>query len=201
MHNKGRIARWNDTKGYGFIAPDGGGKQVFVHIKAFSDRGRRPATGQAVRYTVERDERGRLRAAQASVTGSRLPRARTMSRRVLRPALAVSFLLLVALSVTLRLLPLSILLLYLIASLLTFAAYALDKVAARNGTSRTPENTLHAMSLVGGWPGALLARQTLRHKTRKQPFRTLYWITVMLNLAGFAWLFTPAARPLLDRLV
>lgn len=200
MQSKGRIERWNDAKGYGFIVPDDGGRQIFVHIKAFADRGRRPAPGQTVRYTITHDKQGRPRATLVTLAGARLPQARTTIDRGLRPALAAAFLGFVALAVILALLPVGILLLYVAMSLITFAAYALDKSAARKGASRTPENTLHAMSLAGGWPGALLARQTLRHKTRKQPFRAVFWITVVLNLVGFAWLFTAAARPLLAQL-
>lgn len=66
----------------------------------------------------------------------------------------------------------------------TFMAYALDKRAARQGRWRTPENTLHALALLGGWPAAWLAQRALRHKSRKQPFLTTYALTVLLHLAA-----------------
>ena len=69
--------------------------------------------------------------------------------------------------------------------------YALDKSAAKNGKWRTPERTLHIMSLVGGWPGAIIAQQKLRHKSKKNSFRFVLWITVLLNCGAFTWLFTP----------
>ena len=50
-------------------------------------------------------------------------------------------------------------------SLVTFLVYAMDKSAARRGAGRTSETTLHLLALVGGWPGALLAQQWLRHKS------------------------------------
>jgi uncharacterized membrane protein YsdA (DUF1294 family) len=53
----------------------------------------------------------------------------------------------------------------------TWPEYAADKSAAEQGRWRTSESTLHAVALVGGWPGALVARRVFRHKTRKQPFR------------------------------
>jgi len=80
--------------------------------------------------------------------------------------------------------------LYLIASLLTFIVYYFDKVAARKDGWRTQESTLHFMSLMGGWPGALVAQQTLRHKSKKRSFRSVFWLTVILNCVGFAWLCT-----------
>ncbi|MCF7848128.1 MAG: DUF1294 domain-containing protein [Kiritimatiellales bacterium] len=81
--------------------------------------------------------------------------------------------------------------LYVIVSLLTFIMYAVDKSAAKKGAWRTPESTLHLLSLIGGWPGALVAQQTLRHKTRKQPFRFVFWTTVLLNISAFIWFLTP----------
>ncbi|CAK8713647.1 DUF1294 domain-containing protein [Candidatus Electrothrix aarhusensis] len=89
---------------------------------------------------------------------------------------------------------------YLVISLLTFLVYAKDKSAAKKGAWRTPESTLHLFSLFGGWPGALVAQQTLRHKSKKQPFRFVFWLTVLLNCAGLFWLFTPTGAAQLDLL-
>jgi uncharacterized membrane protein YsdA (DUF1294 family) len=73
-------------------------------------------------------------------------------------------------------------------SLLTFIVYALDKWAAVNGNWRTPERTLHILGVAGGWPGALIAQQFLRHKCSKPSFMVVFWVTVALNVAGFvAW--------------
>lgn len=71
--------------------------------------------------------------------------------------------------------------LYGVASVATFVAYARDKAAATKGRRRTKETTLHLLSLVGGWPGALVAQAALRHKTQKREFRTVFWITVAVN--------------------
>ena len=73
-------------------------------------------------------------------------------------------------------------------SLACFALYAHDKAAARRGDRRTPERDLLLLGLAGGWPGALLAQQWLRHKTVKRPFRQLFWLTVIVNVVGFCWL-------------
>lgn len=69
-------------------------------------------------------------------------------------------------------------------NLVTFFAYALDKSAAQRGAWRTPEQTLHLLALLGGWPAAWWAQQWLRHKSRKQAFRSAYWGTVLLHSAG-----------------
>ena len=80
-----------------------------------------------------------------------------------------------------------VLLAYLVMSAVAYAAYARDKSAARSGRPRTPEKTLHLMSLLGGWPGALLAQRRLRHKSSKTAFLVPFWLTVAANLALLAW--------------
>ena len=75
-------------------------------------------------------------------------------------------------------------------SLLTFGVYAADKAAARSGRWRTPEKTLHLLALLGGWPGALLAQNRLRHKSRKASFQIVFRATVALNCAALGWLLT-----------
>ncbi|MCK5666260.1 MAG: DUF1294 domain-containing protein [Thiotrichaceae bacterium] len=72
---------------------------------------------------------------------------------------------------------------YFIASLMTFIVYAMDKSAAKKGHWRVKERTLHLLSFVGGWPGALIAQKILRHKSIKQPFRSFFWLTVFLNVS------------------
>jgi uncharacterized membrane protein YsdA (DUF1294 family) len=91
-------------------------------------------------------------------------------------------------------LPPAILLIYLAASVVTFIAYAIDKSAARKGRWRTKEGTLHVLAMIGGWPGAFVAQRVLRHKSRKQPFRMIFLLTVILNCAALVWLSTPGGR-------
>ncbi len=87
-------------------------------------------------------------------------------------------------------LPQEILLTYLTMSVITYITYALDKSKAKRGTWRTPESTLHLLALFGGWPGAALAQQMLRHKSRKTEFRVTFYITVITNTAALSWLMS-----------
>ncbi|AZC30976.1 Cold shock protein of CSP family [Pseudomonas chlororaphis subsp. piscium] len=66
-------------------------------------------------------------------------------------------------------------------SVLTFFLYWSDKRKARSDSWRTPENVLHAVELAGGWPGALLAQQAFRHKTRKLSYQLVFWLIVLLH--------------------
>lgn len=59
---------------------------------------------------------------------------------------------------------------YGLVSVVTILVFGADKRAAIKHRRRTPERTLHGLSLLGGWPGALLAMQLFRHKRRKSRF-------------------------------
>jgi CspA family cold shock protein len=54
----GTVKWYNETKGYGFIQPDNGGKDVFVHASALERAGLRGLVeGQKISYDVESDRR------------------------------------------------------------------------------------------------------------------------------------------------
>jgi len=57
---QGTVKFFNETKGFGFITPDGGGNDAFVHISAVEAAGMRSlASDQRVAYELEPDRRGR----------------------------------------------------------------------------------------------------------------------------------------------
>jgi uncharacterized membrane protein YsdA (DUF1294 family) len=70
----------------------------------------------------------------------------------------------------------------------TFAAFALDKRAAERRAWRLPERRLLTLAAFGGSAGALLAQQVLRHKARKEPFRTSLWAVVAVHVALLGYL-------------
>lgn len=201
MLHKGKITTWNDDKGFGFITPNNGSGRVFIHIKAFSERNLRPVDGDVVVYSIAKDDQGRMRAVNAKFSGDKEPNH--PRKRPSFPALAVPPLFFAALAFSVREtgLPQLVLVAYAVISAITFIAYAIDKSAAQSGRWRTSEVTLHLLALVGGWPGALLAQQTLRHKSKKRSFRAVFWITVLLNCAAYAWLHTTEGRSYLQQLM
>ena len=76
---KGKLKRWDDNKGFGFISSPGGGGDVFLHISAFKRAGRRPAMGDTISYQIHTDNKGKTRAVNARIDGvsaskSRLPK-------------------------------------------------------------------------------------------------------------------------------
>jgi len=195
MAINGRLSRWDDSRGFGFIAPDTGGDEVFVHIKAFP-AGPRPAGGERLRFAVETAADGRRRAVSVRRRSTGLA-GRMRGSVALLPIPLLPIPLFAALFAGLALagrVPGRWALLYLIASAVCFALYAIDKSAAVAGRRRTPERTLHLCALLGGWPGALLAQHALRHKSVKAGFRAVFRVTVAANLAALFWLASPAGQ-------
>lgn len=84
-----------------------------------------------------------------------------------------------------------VLLTVVVMSTITFLVFAWDKRAARRKGRRVPERTLLLLAAALGSPGAFLAQDLLRHKTRKEPFRTRFWLIagaqVFLLLTWALW--------------
>jgi uncharacterized membrane protein YsdA (DUF1294 family)/cold shock CspA family protein len=194
MRRKGTLVEWNDSRGFGFIEPAGGGERAFCHISAFAVRVRRPLRGERVTYEVSKDERGRLRATQIRpVSGKLLAEDRkTKTPRApspLRAYLGVGFFSAIVIALTLmRRVPWFLPMTFLILSAVTIFAYAFDKSAAMNRRWRTRESTLQLLALLGGWPGAWIAQALFHHKSRKTEFRVVFWLCVFTNIGALAWI-------------
>jgi uncharacterized membrane protein YsdA (DUF1294 family)/cold shock CspA family protein len=199
MRRQGKIAKWNDERGFGFISPFEGGDSVFVHISSFPPSDRRPSLNEPVNYTLVFDSQGRP---QANDVRFIVRRSSGLSmRQIARAGVAVpitcamSFLIALSVLVVLGWLEMSWLVLYYGVSMITYGCYSRDKKAAQNAGWRTPEATLQLLSLVGGWPGALIAQALLRHKTRKPSFLVGYWITVIVNCIALGEIVLKGVAP------
>jgi uncharacterized membrane protein YsdA (DUF1294 family)/cold shock CspA family protein len=227
MKKQGKVVRWDSVRAFGFIRSPETPADIFFHIKDFrgaavpqegmpvtfeeihvGGKGPRAMSvraplslpdapvGRATTRTAKPPPQARSRAADA--------RNRTSSRTApTRPA-APALLLMLGWAVLLGWesragrLPVMALPIVLLLNLGTFFMYWVDKHAAQTGRWRTPENTLHLLGLLGGWPGAWWAQSLLRHKSSKASFLAAYWSTVALHclvLAGFV--FSPQLQSLL----
>jgi uncharacterized membrane protein YsdA (DUF1294 family)/cold shock CspA family protein len=201
MRIKGKITTWNDKKGFGFISPMLKGDKVFVHITEFKNRKQKPKLNEVVTYDLSKDKQGRICAVKVLRSGENKQRTEKQEKKSYSIFFAVLFLIIVGISALTKSLPILVLPLYYIISIFTFIMYSIDKSAAQNGDWRTPESTLHFLSLLGGWPGAIIAQQKLRHKSKKEDFRIVFWVTVILNISTFIWLNTPNGSATFNSLI
>jgi uncharacterized membrane protein YsdA (DUF1294 family) len=133
--------------------------------------------------------------------GSRSQKARASTSNVAPLTVSSLFTLIVAAGTLTGRLPPVIIGIYGAVSIVTFLLYKLDKSAARRGAWRMQERSLLFIGLVGGWPGAVVAQQILRHKTRKQSFQLPFWGTVVLNSIVLGWLLTDSGSSFAKRIL
>jgi len=199
MYKQGKVVRWEADKGFGFIRSPNTDANVFFHIRDFRGPGS-PGVGMAVAFeeihvggkgpramAVSAVGAVAKPAARRPVGGRSAPKAPSHDAW-LKPLLCLGLLYGgVLLWAALKgFLPMWAFLSWPLLNAVTFWFYWRDKYAAQQRAWRTPENTLHAMSLLGGWPAARLAQQLMRHKTAKASFQSTYWATVLFNVGGLA---------------
>ncbi|WP_114969889.1 DUF1294 domain-containing protein [Rhodoferax ferrireducens] len=199
MRFNGHVKIWNDDRGFGFIEPTQGGQEIFVHIKAFPAGTGRPVPNLQVTFEVELATDGKKRAKNVMLVRPARSGSRTTSRTSAPWGNAsiivlTGFTLALLLVTVVRGISAYLALGYMVMSVVCATAYWLDKTAAQNGQWRIPETTLLMLGMFGGWPGAIVAQQTLRHKTSKESFRVAFWATVVVNVGVFVVATTPLLR-------
>lgn len=188
MRQEGVITRWEDARGFGIITPVAGGSPVFLHASELPRGAPRPVAGDIVTFRPTRDDRNRPRAAQVQYAGA-ARRRNSMARGVpVAVTVGVAFYVLLGVLTALKMLPGAVMAFSALLSVAAFVLYRTDKSAATRGAWRISESTLQFVSLLGGWPGALLAQRVYRHKTRKQEFQVVFWAAVVVNCVALAWL-------------
>ena len=205
MRKQGTIRRWEVERGFGFI-DSGDSRDVFVHIKDFAKPGTTPVAGMQVTYEeIQVGGKGPravdVRLAGRAATAANPPQAQASerprstqsapARRASAPAtgsslfkvLLLIWVALYAFAVFSGRMQFVLLAIVGLINLVTYLTYSFDKDAAEKSRWRVSENTLHMLSLIGGWPMAWYAQQSLRHKSSKHEFRVMYWVTVFGNCA------------------
>lgn len=218
---QGHIEKWQDDKGFGFIET-AAGESVFFHVSAFKAQ-RRPEIGEQVVFIVGPDNQGRLQAKDVQELSfvqqkmaqknhqirqrnhKRSAQAEFEAGQKKRLFLGIGFYGVLILLVVMNKLNWLVLAWYVVLGVITYAMYAKDKAAAQSGAWRTPESTLHLLSALGGWVGAMVAQTYLRHKSQKPEFRVAYYLTVVINMAGLLFILAGGGlnflKELLDSLV
>ncbi len=185
----GVVVNYDKARGFGFIrpdgTPDGAGEDIFVHVSEVEGR-KDLHPGQRVSYRLAQTDKGP--AAVAVSPGSEL-RTPYLLFGLIGAAGAV--VLLVALVLVFGHPPRmgAWLALWVLAlSITAFFIYGFDKSQAQRGGLRIPEAILHALSLLGGSPGAFLAMRVFHHKTSKRGFQTVFWLIVVVQIGVLAYL-------------
>lgn len=180
----GEILSWKDEKGFGFIRLDDGYANLFFHISSYPYHHRRPQVGQRI-YCIAHEYKGRYSAKRVVDADdcSYIEGDDIVDKDNLPPHIAeasIFTLLSTFFYLSLGYLSPPLALASFVISLLTFTLYKLDKRAALKNKQRIPEASLHIATLLGGWPGALIARALMRHKTKKLRFVIFFWLSIVI---------------------
>jgi uncharacterized membrane protein YsdA (DUF1294 family)/cold shock CspA family protein len=178
----GKLVRWDDDKGYGFIQPKDGGDDLFLHMKDLPHTQRRPRENDLIAYNVSTDPKGRPRAIHAKIVGQHLS---SFTIVWIASAFVFGVYILCVLANIIRFHPLAV---YVLMSILTVHQYSIDKEQAQAGRWRTSEANLHFFELAGGWPGALFAQYFYRHKYDKLRYQIVFWAIVLVHGVSWSWI-------------
>lgn len=184
----GNISYWNDEKGYGFIHYRHKAPGLFFHISSFPYHHHRPQKGEQVYFIAEQHQE-RYSACRVVLAQDRdsINDDRILDSNDIPPHLVEAYIFgLTAIFFYIALAYLSppLAIASLIISALTFSLYSIDKRASLQHRQRIPEASLHIATMLGGWPGALIARALLRHKTKKIRFVVFFWLSIIINFAA-----------------
>lgn len=175
---RGRLVKWNDARGFGFIEVPDLTRQVYLHIKAMRQDTPRPESGNELEFTLGVGRNGGP-AAQDAVLAD-LPGHREVSLRVIG---AGALIVVLQTAVVSGRLPFIIEVVYALMGLLSFSLYRSDKLAAAARRWRTREVCLVISDLAFGIIGGLLAQHLYSHKTGKPDFIIVTGLTAALHLA------------------
>lgn len=196
----GDVVRWDNDRGFGFIAPDNGTSNVFVHISDLAPGSARPHVGDRVEFALAKDDRGRMHASRVAVHGrvddapaGTAPRRRPQRWSVVEMLAVTGFGVLLWTGVIVYEMSIAVPIIVALISIVTAFAYADDKRRAEQGLWRTSESSLLLLCLLGGWPGAIAAMRWYRHKTTKASFIGAFWVTVFVTLLAYTLIAFPAA--------
>ena len=195
------------------------GDSIFFHVSEFRAQ-RRPNVGEQVVFSIGQDAEGRRRAKKVQELGFVQQKMAQKNQQIRqrnaknvamqaefeagqkkRSFLGLAFYGVLALLAATGKLSWLVVGWYAALGLITYIMYAKDKAAAQSGDWRTPESTLHVLSALGGWVGALLAQTYLRHKSQKPEFRVTYYLTVVVNMAGLLFLLAGGGLAFLEGLL
>lgn len=206
---QGTVSYWRDDKGFGFVTTDTS-ERIFFHIRDFKQPpARRPQQGDRLSFQLGFDKQQRSYALSLQLEESTV--APTKPAKSTGPdfyqiqqqawCFRYLFFALLLLSLLAGSFAFTVPLFYLEASLFTYWLYQIDKKLAASGqSSRLPEESLQMFSLIGGWPGALVAQKRLHHKVHKMPFQREFRFVIYGNSCFLLWLLSEPGTDFLQKM-
>lgn len=181
---EGILVSWNSVKGFGFIKPKLGGRDIFVHVRDLQFKGKAPLIGITIFYDIMQRSDGKYRAINAYVIGEK------HNNSLIHLTLIIFNFILCTIPFILSIYIIDItyypLIIYSLLSFVCFFIYIYDKQMAISGGWRVRESSLHWLEIFGGWPGALIAQMIIGHKTSKMVFQFIFAVIVLLHIIVWA---------------
>lgn len=185
---QGVLETWNDDRGFGYVRRASEQEPLFVHIKSFRSRPRRPIEGDRLVFVEGTGRNGKPAAEDVEILGvSAAEKAKAAPARrmpiadVTRMMAAVSIFIAVAVLTALGRTPVWFGALYYVMGLASLMLYDADKRYAIEGRSRVRETSMHIVDALFGIGGGLFAQHVFRHKIRKRTFRYITRLIYILH--------------------
>ncbi|MGG5574542.1 DUF1294 domain-containing protein [Vibrio diazotrophicus] len=181
MALKGTISEWYIDRGYGYIIPDSGALRIKFLLSDVKNSVNIGELKQPVRFVIAQDENGNRRATH--VEGVRSFPWATL--------IVVWFAATLGGCVYFWQYPLLIVYYYLGATAIVLAIYLLDKRNEKRNKAVTGESALLFLSLLGGWPGAVIGQYSFNLQPKSFTFQLLFFFVMLLHIAFLVWSLTP----------
>lgn len=181
MALKGTISEWYIDRGYGYIIPDSGALRIKFLLSEVKNSVNIGEIKQPVRFVIAQDENGNRRATH--VEGVRSFPWATL--------IVVWFAATLCGCVYFWQYPLPIVYYYLGASTIVLVVYLLDKRNQKRNKAVTGESALLFLSLLGGWPGAVIGQYSFNLQPKSLTFQLLFFFIMLLHIAFLVWSLTP----------
>lgn len=182
MRANGKIVDWDSASNSGYALAKAGGSRVFIEAKDFEDSGYKAVIGQQIKFEISEPKRGKPIGKSIQFVGPKIAKRKLPILGLVWGAI-VTIAGLIGWLLISQALPKALIIYYGAVSVISFISYYIDKRAARKDLWRIRERTLQLWSMLGGWPGALLAQGMFRHKIRKLSFMVIFWGIVGLHLS------------------
>jgi uncharacterized membrane protein YsdA (DUF1294 family)/cold shock CspA family protein len=163
--HKGIIISWKAEQGYGFIENPHGGADLFLHINDIKGK-QEPKEGDLVSFQLRPPKNGG-KPATYNAKLMRWDKRNILEWCLIGITASIPFMLSLAIVAHNP----YTLILYSSMSVLAFLMYRDDKRRAQQEKWRIPDDSLHLVQLLWGWPGALIAQKVFFHKARKKAFQ------------------------------